>query len=61
METRDTLDARQSRETANILESLANLIYLTRLEADRPERVREYMDMSEERMQAMARVLLHRS
>jgi hypothetical protein len=45
------------QETANILESLTNLIYLTRLEADNPERVRQYMDLSAERTQAMAIVL----
>jgi hypothetical protein len=45
------------QETANILESLTNLIYLTRLEADNPERVRKYMDLSAERTEAMARAL----
>ncbi len=59
MERRDSLGTEQWRETANILESLANLIYLTRMEADSPERVRAYMTMSEERMQAIARVLCH--
>lgn len=48
------------RETSNILECLTNLIYLTRLEADSPDRVRQYMDLSEERMEAVVKVLGYR-
>jgi hypothetical protein len=45
------------QEKANILESLSNLIYLTRLEADHPELVRRYMDISDERISAMVKIL----
>ncbi len=45
------------QETVNILESLRNLIYLTRLECDCPELVRRYMEMSDERISAMVAVL----
>lgn len=50
----------EAQDTANILESLTNLIYLTKLEADRPEQVRFYMDLSAERVQAMVDVLHYR-
>ena len=55
---KDNATSRRSlRETEHILESIANLIYLTRLEADHPARVREYMELSEERVNAMVKVL----
>jgi hypothetical protein len=41
----------------NILETLSNLLYLADLEADDPEKVRSYLSMSKERVEAMARVL----
>ena len=41
----------------NILEALSNLLYLAELEADDPEKVRSYLSMSKERVQAMAKVL----
>ena len=47
---------REARDTANLLESLTNLIYLTKLEADRPEQVRHYMDISAERLKAIVEV-----
>lgn len=42
---------------ANILETLTNLIYLTRLEARDPEKVTQYMDLSDERLQALVALL----
>jgi len=41
----------------DILETLSNLLYLAELEADDPEKVRSYLSMSKERVQAMAKVL----
>jgi hypothetical protein len=41
----------------NILEALTNLLYLAELEADDPEKVRSYLSMSKERVEAMAQVL----
>jgi hypothetical protein len=45
------------RQFADISECLLNLIYLTQLEADHPDLVRKYMNISEERMKAMVEVL----
>jgi two-component sensor histidine kinase len=41
----------------NILEALSNLLYLAELEADDPGKVRSYLSMSKERVEAMANVL----
>jgi hypothetical protein len=41
----------------NILEALSNLLYLADLEADDPEKVRSYLSMSKERVEAMVKVL----
>jgi hypothetical protein len=41
----------------NILEALTNLLYLAELEADDPKKVRSYLLMSRERVEAMAQVL----
>jgi hypothetical protein len=42
---------------ANILETLTNLVYLARLEASDPEKVTEYMNITDERLQALAALL----
>jgi two-component sensor histidine kinase len=41
----------------NILEALSNLLYLAELEADDPGKVRSYLNMSKERVEAMAQML----
>ena len=46
------------QESCNILESLSNLLYLAEVEADDPEKVRIYVSLSQERLQAMTRVLV---
>ncbi len=50
-------DRARLRQVADISETLLNLIYLTQLEAERPEQVRKYMSLSEDRMRAMIEVL----
>ncbi len=42
---------------ANILETLANLIYLTRLECDDRDKVILYMDLSDERLAALVHLI----
>ena len=46
------------RKSCNILETLANLLYLAELEADDPQKVRKYLSLSNERLQAMTQVLV---
>ena len=46
------------RKSCNILETLSNLLYLAEMEADDPQRVRVYLDLSKERVQAMTRLLI---
>jgi two-component sensor histidine kinase len=46
------------RKSCNILETLSNLLYLAEMEADDPQKVREYLSLSKERLQAMTRVLV---
>ena len=46
------------QKSCNILESLSNLLYLAEVEADDPEKVRTYVSLSQERLQAMTRVLV---
>jgi len=46
------------QKSCNILESLSNLLYLAEVEADDPEKVRIYVSLSQERLQAMTRVLV---
>jgi len=41
------------RKSCNILETLANLLYLAEMEADDPQKVRTYLSLSNERLQAM--------
>jgi hypothetical protein len=46
------------RKSCNILETLANLLYLAEMEADDPQKVRAYLSLSKERLQAMTQVLV---
>jgi hypothetical protein len=46
------------RKSCNILESLSNLLYLAELDADDPQKVRKYVSLSKERLQAMTQVLV---
>jgi hypothetical protein len=43
---------------SDILEALTNLTYLICEEADQPERVKHYVSMCEERLEAMRRLLV---
>jgi hypothetical protein len=47
------------RKSCNILESLSNLLYLAEVDADDPQKVRNYVSLSKERLQAMTQVLIH--
>jgi hypothetical protein len=47
------------RKSCNILESLSNLLYLTEIEADDPQKVRTYVSLSQEQLEAMTKVLVH--
>jgi hypothetical protein len=47
------------RKSCNILETLSNLLYLAEMEADDPQKVRTYISLSKERLQAMTQVLVH--
>ena len=42
------------RKTCNILETLSNLLYLAEMEADDPQKVRTYLSLSKERLEAMS-------
>lgn len=44
-------------QTANILETLLNLNYLIREDADDADKVRLYSSVAQERLQAMARLI----
>jgi hypothetical protein len=46
------------RKSCNILETLTNLLYLAEMEADDPQKVRTYLSLSNERLQAMTQVLV---
>jgi hypothetical protein len=46
------------RKTCNILETLTNLLYLAEMEADNPQRVRTYLSLSKERLEAMIQLLI---
>ncbi len=46
------------RKSCNILETLSNLLYLAEMEADDPQKVRTYLSLSKERLQAMTQVLV---
>jgi|HubBroStandDraft_5_1064220.scaffolds.fasta_scaffold246399_2 hypothetical protein len=44
-------------QTSNLVEGLCNLTYLICEEADRPEQVRYYAALSEQRLQSMIELL----
>jgi hypothetical protein len=46
------------KQSCNILESLSNLLYLAEIDADDPQKVRTYVSLSKERLQAMTQVLV---
>jgi hypothetical protein len=46
----DSSSSGRTRKLQNIAEVLANLTYLTLKDADRPERVREYMGLADEQI-----------
>jgi hypothetical protein len=46
------------RKSCNILETLTNLLYLAEMEADDPQKVRTYLSLSNERLQAMTQILV---
>ena len=48
------------RSSCNILEALTNLIYLAEIEADDPQKVRNYLSLSKERVQALVQLLVGR-
>ena len=48
------------RKSCNILETLSNLLYLAEMEADDPQKVRTYLSLSNERVQAMIQLLIGR-
>jgi hypothetical protein len=45
------------RKSCNILETLSNLLYLTEMEADDPQKVRAYLSLSKESVEAMTQLL----
>jgi hypothetical protein len=46
------------RKSCNILETLTNLLYLAEMEVDDPQKVRTYLSLSNERLQAMTQMLM---
>ena len=46
------------RKGCNILETLTNLLYLAEMEADDPQKLRIYLSLSKERVQALIQVLI---
>jgi hypothetical protein len=46
------------RKSCNILETLSNLLYLAEMDADDPQKVRAYVSLSKERIQAMIQLLM---
>jgi hypothetical protein len=48
------------RKSCSILETLSNLLYLAEMEADDPQKVRTYLSLSNERVQAMIQLLIGR-
>ena len=55
--TSQQLPASIQRKSGNILETLTNLLYLTEMEADDPQKVRAYLSLFKERVQAMTQLL----
>jgi hypothetical protein len=45
------------RKSCNILETLSNLLYLTEMEADDPQKVRAYLSLSKESVEEMSQLL----
>jgi hypothetical protein len=45
------------RKSCNILETLSNLLYLAEMEADDPQKVRAYLTLSKETVEAMSQLL----
>jgi hypothetical protein len=45
------------RKSCNMLETLANLLYLAEMEADDPQKVKTYLSLSTETVQAMSQLL----
>jgi hypothetical protein len=46
------------QKSCNILETLSNLLYLAEMDADDPQKVRTYLSLSKERVQAMTQLLV---
>jgi hypothetical protein len=46
------------RQSCNILETLSNLLYLAEMEVDDPQKVRVYLSISKERVQALIQLLI---
>jgi hypothetical protein len=51
----DSSGSGRARKLLNIAEMLANLTYLTLKDADRPERVRLYMDLADEQIALLSK------
>ena len=56
--TSEQIPASILRRSCNILESLSNLLYLAEMDADDPEKVRTYVSLSEEQLNAINEVLI---
>ena len=56
--TSQQIPASIQRKTCNILETLSNLLYLAEMEANDPQKVRTYLSLSKERLQAMTELLI---
>jgi two-component sensor histidine kinase len=56
--TSQQIPASIQHRTCNILETLSNLLYLAEMEADDPQRVRTYLSLSKERLEAMTQLLI---
>lgn len=46
------------QKSCNILETLSNLLYLAEMDADDPQKVRAYVSLSRERIQAMIQLII---
>jgi hypothetical protein len=44
------------RKSCNILETLSNLLYLAEMEVDDPQKVRAYLSLSKETVEAMSQL-----
>lgn len=47
-------------DAVNIMETLSNLNFLIRLDAEKPELVRGYVDQAEERLKVLTELLMRR-